>query len=99
MNYRALPIGISDFAEMIKKEYYYADKTLMIRDLLQIKSKVTLFTRPRRFGKTLNMSMIRALNLVLKNSFSISMKSAAKRTINLGRQGQTGKQAGLVVSI
>ena len=43
MNYRALPIGISDFAEMIKKEYYYADKTLMIRDLLQIKSKVTLY--------------------------------------------------------
>jgi hypothetical protein len=59
MNYRALPIGISDFAEMIKKEYYYADKTLMIRDLLQIKSKVTLFTRPRRFGKTLNMSMLK----------------------------------------
>lgn len=59
MNYRALPIGISDFAEMIEKEYYYADKTLMIRDLLQIKSKVTLFTRPRRFGKTLNMSMLK----------------------------------------
>lgn len=59
MNYRPLPIGISDFAEMIEKEYYYVDKTPMIRDLLQIKSKVTLFTRPRRFGKTLNMSMLK----------------------------------------
>lgn len=51
MIYRPLPIGISDFAEMIEKEFYYVDKTLMIRDLLDHKAKVTLFTRPRRFGK------------------------------------------------
>lgn len=58
MDYRPLPIGISDFADMIKGEYYYIDKTLMIKDLLDNKSNVTLFTRPRRFGKTLNMSML-----------------------------------------
>lgn len=59
MKYRALPIGISDFAEMIQKEFYYVDKTPMIQELLDSKAKVTLFTRPRRFGKTLNMSMLK----------------------------------------
>lgn len=59
MRYRPLPIGISDFAEMIQKEFYYVDKTPMIQDLLGNKTKVTLFTRPRRFGKTLNMSMLK----------------------------------------
>lgn len=59
MRYRPLPIGISDFAEMIEQEYYYVDKTPMIRDLLEHKAKVTLFTRPRRFGKMLNMSMFK----------------------------------------
>ncbi len=59
MAYRPLPIGISDFAEMIEKEFYYVDKTLMIKELLDSKAKVILFTRPRRFGKTLNMSMLR----------------------------------------
>lgn len=59
MNYRPLPIGISDFAEMIQKEFYYVDKTPMIKDLLDQKAKVTLFTRPRRFGKTLNISMLK----------------------------------------
>lgn len=57
MEYQPLPIGISDFAEMIQKEFYYVDKTLIIRDLLDSKAKVTLFARPRRFGKALNMSM------------------------------------------
>ena len=59
MDYRPLPIGISDFADMISREFYYVDKTLMIRELLDSRSKVTLFTRPRRFGKTLNMSMLK----------------------------------------
>lgn len=59
MKYRPLPIGISDFADMIRKEYYYVDKTLMIKELLDRKAGVTLFTRPRRFGKTLNMSMLK----------------------------------------
>lgn len=59
MDYKPLPIGVSDFAEMIRNDYYYVDKTLMIRDLLNNRTKVTLFTRPRRFGKTLNMSMLK----------------------------------------
>lgn len=53
---RALPIGIENFKELIDKDYYYVDKTLFIRDVL--KQKVALYTRPRRFGKTLNMSML-----------------------------------------
>lgn len=56
---KALPIGIEDFKEMIDKDYYFVDKTLLIRDLLEKKTKVCLMTRPRRFGKTLNISMIR----------------------------------------
>lgn len=53
-----LPIGISDFKEIVSK-YYYIDKTLLIRDFLDTIPKVSLFTRPRRFGKTLNMDMLR----------------------------------------
>jgi hypothetical protein len=53
-----LPIGIEDFKEMITGGYFYIDKTDFIRELLDQKSKVNLFTRPRRFGKSLNMSML-----------------------------------------
>lgn len=53
-----LPIGISNFIETVE-HYYYVDKTLMIRDILDARPKVSLFTRPRRFGKTLNMDMVR----------------------------------------
>lgn len=56
---RPLAIGIDDFEEIITKEYYYVDKTLLIKELLDKKGKVNLFTRPRRFGKTLNLSMLR----------------------------------------
>lgn len=55
---KPLPIGISDF-KAATKDYYYVDKTLLIRDFLDAKPKVSLFTRPRRFGKTLNMDMLR----------------------------------------
>lgn len=58
MNLRPLPIGIDDFKQVIIENYYYVDKTLMIKELLDKKGAVTLFTRPRRFGKTLNMSML-----------------------------------------
>lgn len=47
MDYRPLPIGITDFAEMIEKKFYYVDKTPMIKELLDNQAKVTLFTRPR----------------------------------------------------
>jgi hypothetical protein len=53
-----LPIGIENFEEMVTKNFWYADKTLLIKDLLDNQAKVRLITRPRRFGKTLNMSML-----------------------------------------
>ncbi len=56
---KALPIGTEDFRELIEDNLYYVDKTMLIKDVLERHSKVTLFTRPRRFGKTLNMSMLR----------------------------------------
>lgn len=56
---KALPIGVDNFEELITTGYYYVDKTLFIKELLDIKGKVNLFTRPRRFGKTLNLSMLR----------------------------------------
>lgn len=55
---KSLPIGVSDF-KLATTGYYYVDKTLMIRDFLNKKPMVSLFTRPRRFGKTLNMDMLR----------------------------------------
>ena len=55
---KPLPIGIDDFKTIIEDDYYYADKTKMIESLLDDGAGVTLFTRPRRFGKTLNMSML-----------------------------------------
>ena len=61
---KMLPIGVEFFDTMMRKDYYYIDKTGLIVDLLQHQAGVTLFTRPRRFGKSLNMSM-------LENFFSI----------------------------
>ena len=59
MDHKALPIGYEDFGEIISNNFYYVDKTLFIKELLDKKGKANLFTRPRRFGKTLNMSMLR----------------------------------------
>ena len=56
---KKLPVGIEDFEEMRKQDFYYVDKTGLIVDLLAGWGKVNLFTRPRRFGKTLNMSMLK----------------------------------------
>lgn len=59
MTRRPLPVGVDDFEKLRKEQYYYIDKTLFIKDLLDMKGEANLFTRPRRFGKTLNMSMLR----------------------------------------
>lgn len=67
---KALPIGISDYVRA-QSEYYYVDKTLMIKEFLDQKPLVSLFTRPRRFGKTLNMDMIRVF-------FEISDEDSSK---------------------
>lgn len=55
---KSIPIGIEFYKEMVQKDYYYVDKTMLIHDILKQKSKVILFTRPRRFGKTLSQSML-----------------------------------------
>ena len=68
-----LAIGIDDFREIRENDYYYIDKTLMIQDFLTYKNKVALITRPRRFGKSLNLSMLREffdLNSDSKDIFS-----------------------------
>ena len=65
-----MPIGISDFKELVEG-YYYVDKTLMIKEFLDSRPKVSMFTRPRRFGKTLAMDM-------LKTFFEISEQDTAK---------------------
>ena len=51
-----LPIGIDNFEKVVKGGYYFVDKTMFIRELLDMKGEVNLFTRPRRFGKTLKIS-------------------------------------------
>ena len=55
-----LPVGIDQFDKLIKSGFYYVDKTRLIEQLLQNWGEVNLFTRPRRFGKTLNMSMLKS---------------------------------------
>ena len=67
---KSLPIGISDYVRA-QEEYYYVDKTLLIKEFLDRKPLVSLFTRPRRFGKTLNMDMLRVF-------FEISDKNTSK---------------------
>ena len=56
---KAVPVGIEDFERIVREDYYYVDKTQLIEELLINRAPVTIFTRPRRFGKTLNMSMIK----------------------------------------
>ncbi len=56
---RPIPIGIEDFKRLVDNEYFFVDKTMLIKELIDNGNAVTLFTRPRRFGKTLNISMLR----------------------------------------
>lgn len=56
--YHPLPIGIENFEEIYSREFYYIDKTLLVKELMDKGAKVSLFTRPRRFGKTLTLSML-----------------------------------------
>lgn len=73
---KSLPIGISDYVRA-QTEYYYVDKTLLIKDFLDQKPLVSLFTRPRRFGKTLNMDMLRAFFEISDEDTSIYFKDKA----------------------
>ena len=68
---KSIPIGVYDYRELRQENYYSVDKTLMIKDFLERKSKVTLVTRPRRFGKTINMSMMSEFFDITKDSKEI----------------------------
>ncbi len=76
---KTLPVGIEDFGEFSAENFYYVDKTMFIEELLLNRGKVNLFTRPRRFGKTLNMSMLKCFfeiggNPALFNGLKILQK-------------------------
>lgn len=72
MNWLKIPVGVSDFGEIRKNDYYYIDKSALISDLLKkAGTKVTLITRPRRFGKTLGMSMLEHFFDIRKDSKEI----------------------------
>ncbi|MDO4328246.1 MAG: AAA family ATPase [Lachnospiraceae bacterium] len=83
MQKKKLPVGIEDFGEIRRESFYYIDKTVLIRDLLNNWGKVNLFTRPRRFGKTLNMSMLKyffeiGTDKTLFNGLAISRETALR---------------------
>lgn len=73
---KALPIGISDYVRA-QSEYYYVDKTLLIKEFLDQKPLVSLFTRPRRFGKTLNMDMLRVFFEISDDDTSVYFRDKA----------------------
>ena len=91
MNFKPLPIGIDNFEMLITRDYYYVDKTLLIKDLIDSKASVNLFTRPRRFGKTLNMSMLQYFfeNSEKDNSYLFQnlniMKAGEKYLSHMGK--------------
>lgn len=78
-----LPIGISDYC-LASSEYYYIDKTMMIKDFIDERPMVSLFTRPRRFGKTLNMDMLRAFFEKTDEDTSVYFKD--KQIWNCGKK-------------
>lgn len=72
---KKLPIDIENFAELQTEEFYYVDKTNLIRELLEHWAKVNLFTRPRRFGKSLNMSKV----ILLIDEYDVPLAKAFER--------------------
>ena len=66
-----IPVGVSDFEKIRKNDFYYIDKSGLIADILKAKTEVTLITRPRRFGKTLGMSMLANFFDIRKDSKKI----------------------------
>lgn len=73
---KAIPIGVNGYQKLRVEDYYTVDKSMMIAEFLERKTTVTLITRPRRFGKTINMSMLSDFFDVTKNSASIFEASA-----------------------
>lgn len=86
---KKLPVGIENFEEFSKENFYYVDKTMFITELLQNWGKVNLFTRPRRFGKTLNMSMLKCFfEIGTDKSLFDGLKIAENRELCAEYQGQ-----------
>lgn len=87
---KPLPVGVSDFKDMIEGGYYYVEKTLLIKELLDIKAAVTLLPRPRRFGKTLNMSMLKYFFEKTETSYAYLFKDLAieQHPTYMAQQGQ-----------
>ena len=77
---KAIPIGVSDYERLRKEDYYFVDKSMMIQEFLRRKSIVTLITRPRRFGKTINMSMMAEFFDVTKDAKEIFKDTAIMDT-------------------
>lgn len=97
MTKQPLAIGIENYKEIIEKNYYYIDKSCMIKDLIEEQGKVNLFTRPRRFGKTLALSMIRTFfekeyditgNLIDNTEYFAKMKIWQEKEICKKYQGK-----------
>ena len=97
MTTRPLPIGIDDYKKLIDNGYYYVDKTLLIKELLDKKGEVNLFTRPRRFGKTLALSMLQCYfeiemdaeeKQIRKDSYFQGMKILDAGDIYTSKMGQ-----------
>ena len=84
---KRLPVGLENFEQIINDNYYYVDKTGLISELLRNGGMVNLFTRPRRFGKTLNMSMIEHFFSIERDQsifegLEISKESGFKKHLN-----------------
>ena len=77
-----LPVGVSDYC-LASSEYYYIDKTMMIKDFIDERPQVSLFTRPRRFGKTLNMDMLRTFFEKTDSDTSVIAAIVSSQVLNL----------------
>ncbi|MDR0507962.1 MAG: AAA family ATPase, partial [Dysgonamonadaceae bacterium] len=91
-SHRPLPIGVEFFHDMIERGYYYIDKTLLIKDIIDNMAQVTLFTRPRRFGKTLNMTMLKSFfedtSILHKTSYESENTRQLFDNLNIARAGE-----------
>lgn len=92
-----LPIGVSDYVELVEN-YYYVDKTLMIKEFLDARPKVSLFTRPRRFGKTLAMDMIKTFFEISDKDNSVYFKDKKIWACGERYQNECGKYPVIAIS-
>ena len=108
MTKQPLAIGIENYKEIIEKNYYYIDKSYMIKDLIEEQGKVNLFTRPRRFGKTLALSMIRTFfekeydisgNLIDNTKYFTKMKIGQEKERYHALMTQKGSQAEMTTAL